>query len=50
MVLSVFSRAWASTLVLSGGVLDDFMDFIILDSIAFMDRSILISRVSIRSV
>jgi hypothetical protein len=50
MVFSVFSRAWASTLVLSGGVLDNFMDFVSFDSIAFMDCVILISRASIRSV
>jgi hypothetical protein len=50
MVWSVFSRAWSSTLVLAGSGLDYFMFFIIFDSIAFMDRSSLISRVSIRSV
>jgi hypothetical protein len=50
MVLSVFSRAWSSTLVFSVGGLDYFMDFINFVSMAFMDRSSLISRVSIRSV
>jgi hypothetical protein len=50
MVLSVFSRAWSSTLVLAGSGLDYFMFFIIFVSIACMDRSSLISRVSIRSV